>query len=242
MTTENPWLPPIITRDDGTPHLNAALARAAATFKAIKRTSEAKVSYRDKSGNWKNYSFRYAGLDEIYSAVRESLSRERLALSHQILDGGKRLLVTLRHASGERLESGVELGNHADWKEFGGALTYSTRYAVSGLLGIAPDDDRDAPLHNRYDVHDANDAPPPRQPRARAQASEWSTPEQQKEIVGLGKARGMQSADIAKIVAEARTSKKTADDVIQRLKMSPDPSEQAGADVSGYAPESDSPF
>ena len=217
-TAGNPWTAPPVTRSDGTPNLNAALARASATFAPIKRTLQANVTYRDKNGKWQKYSFQYAGLDSVYAAVRESLARERLALSHRLIDGGTQLLVSLRHASGEVLESTLSLGKHHEWKELGGAITYATRYAICGLLGVAADDDMDAPVERRYEVHQSNpERTAAKAPPAKRAPSDWATPEQQAQIVKLGKARGMDSSAIAKLVADAKQSVMSAADTIRSL-------------------------
>lgn len=128
--------------------LTLALAKAQAEIAAPARNREVKVA--TKSGS--TYSFRYATLDAVIDVVRGPLTKNGLWFV-QILEGGAdgkyRLVTRLLHESGESIESVTPLlvqgtGN----QEFGSALTYMRRYALTALLGVAADEDDDA---NRAD-------------------------------------------------------------------------------------------
>src|ERR1700722_16598165 len=97
-------------------------------------------------------SFRYASLANGLDLVRKSLGRHEIATvqttSIDEAAGLIRLTTTLAHSSGEWVSS--------DWPvcpvsetgaphRMGAALTYARRYALFTLVGIAGEDDLDAP-------------------------------------------------------------------------------------------------
>ena len=97
-------------------------------------------------------SFRYASLSSGLDLVRKSLGRHEIAtVQTTSIDEGAgliRLTTTLAHSSGEWVSS--------DWPvcpvsettaphRMGAALTYARRYALFTLVGIAGEDDLDAP-------------------------------------------------------------------------------------------------
>lgn len=120
--------------------LAAALAASQSKFPAIAKDKTASIP--TKSGS--TYKFKYADLADVLAAVRSPLAENGLAVT-QLLQG-KVLLTALLHASGQRLVSSVDLMQvQADPKVFGAEITYLRRYALCALLGIAADDDVDAP-------------------------------------------------------------------------------------------------
>ena len=123
-----------------TPKLATALAKASADFPDIKK--DAKVSIPTKAGG--QFEFKYATLGAIYKAVRPALSENGLSIVHLV--DGPALVTVLQHSSGESISSTIPIGQPREWKEYGSALTYAKRYAVSGLLGVAADDDTDASM------------------------------------------------------------------------------------------------
>ena len=97
-------------------------------------------------------SFRYASLSSGLDLVRKSLGRHEIAtVQTTSIDEGAGLIwltTTLAHSSGEWVSS--------DWPvcpvsettaphRMGAALTYARRYALFTLVGIAGEDDLDAP-------------------------------------------------------------------------------------------------
>src|ERR1700680_5050968 len=97
-------------------------------------------------------SFRYASLSSGLDMLRKSLGRHEIATvqttSIDEVAGLIRLTTTLAHSSGEWVSS--------DWPvcpvtetsaphRMGAALTYARRYALFTLVGIAGEDDLDAP-------------------------------------------------------------------------------------------------
>jgi hypothetical protein len=97
-------------------------------------------------------SFRYASLANGLDLVRKSLGRHEIATvqttSIDDAAGLIRLTTTLAHSSGEWLSSDwpvCPISETATPHRMGAALTYARRYALFTLVGIAGEDDLDAP-------------------------------------------------------------------------------------------------
>ena len=97
-------------------------------------------------------TFRYASLASGLDIVRKSLGRQEIAAVQTTAidqDGGLvRLTTTLAHSSGEWVSSEwpvCPVAEIADPQRMGAALTYARRYALFTLVGIAGEDDLDAP-------------------------------------------------------------------------------------------------
>src|SRR2546421_3261886 len=97
-------------------------------------------------------SFRYASLSTGLDLVRKSLGRHEIAtVQTTSIDEGAgliRLTTTLAHSSGEWLASDwpvCGVTETAAPHRMGAALTYARRYALFTLVGIAGEDDLDAP-------------------------------------------------------------------------------------------------
>src|SRR3954454_7011346 len=100
-------------------------------------------------------SFRYASLSSGLDLVRKSLGRHEIATvqTTSIDDsaGLIRLPTTLAHSSGEWLAPDwpvCPVSETAAPHRMGAALTYARRYALFTLVGIAGEDDLDAPHLN----------------------------------------------------------------------------------------------
>ena len=105
-------------------------------------------------------SFRYASLANGLDLVRKSLGRHEIATvqttSIDDAAGLIRLTTTLAHSSGEWVSSDWPVCQVSETNaphRMGAALTYARRYALFTLVGIAGEDDLDAP--------DLLDDPPP---------------------------------------------------------------------------------
>jgi ERF superfamily len=97
-------------------------------------------------------SFRYASLANGLDLVRKSLGRHEIATvqatSIDEAAGLIRLTTTLAHSSGEWVSSDwpvCPVAETAAPHRMGAALTYARRYALFTLVGIAGEDDLDAP-------------------------------------------------------------------------------------------------
>ena len=97
-------------------------------------------------------NFRYASLASGLDLVRKSLGRQEIAtVQSTSIDqaaGLIRLTTTLAHSSGEWVASDwpvCPISETAAPHRMGAALTYARRYALFALVGIAGEDDLDAP-------------------------------------------------------------------------------------------------
>lgn len=144
-----------------------ALSKAQGQLSAAPRNRE--VAVKTKTGG--EYKFKYATLDAIIEHVRKPLTENGLWFT-QTLDevGGRyKLITTLFHSSGQYLTSATPLlvgggGN----QEFGSALTYMRRYALSAILGIAADEDDDANTADGNSITHSSDRKPAQRQQAPA--------------------------------------------------------------------------
>ena len=95
-------------------------------------------------------SFRYAPLSSGLDIVRKTLGQHEIAtVQTTAIEGGVINLTTLlAHASGEWIASDwpvCPVAETASPQRMGAALTYARRYALFTLVGIAGEDDLDAP-------------------------------------------------------------------------------------------------
>ena len=95
-------------------------------------------------------SFRYAPLSSGLDIVRKTLGQHEIAtVQTTAIEGGVVNLTTmLAHASGEWIASDwpvCPVAETANPQRMGAALTYARRYALFTLVGIAGEDDLDAP-------------------------------------------------------------------------------------------------
>jgi ERF superfamily len=119
-------------------------------------------------------SFRYAPLSSGLDIVRKSLGRHEIAtIQSTDIDkeaGLLRLTTVLAHASGEWFSSEwpvCQISDIASAQRMGAALTYARRYALFTLVGIAGEDDLDAP---DLGADPANPRPPEHRKQSNAQA------------------------------------------------------------------------
>ena len=96
--------------------------------------------------------FRYAPLSSGLDIVRKTLGQHEIAtVQATAIDhaaGIVNVTTTLAHSSGEWISSDwpvCSLEDMASPKRMGAALTYARRYALFALVGIAGEDDLDAP-------------------------------------------------------------------------------------------------
>ena len=130
--------------------LAAALAKAQAELVNPEKSLTATI--RTEGHGVDERSFRYAPLSSGLDIVRKTLSQyEIAALQTTAIDqaaGTVNLTTILAHASGEWIASDWPVCAVADTstpRRMGAALTYARRYALFTLVGIAGEDDLDAP-------------------------------------------------------------------------------------------------
>jgi hypothetical protein len=128
----------------------AALAKAQAELTNPEKSLTATITTPGPGGGER--SFRYAPLSSGLDIVRKNLGRHEIAaVQTTAIDteaGLVRLTMVLAHSSGEWISSEwpvCPVSETATPHRMGAALTYARRYALFTLVGIAGEDDLDAP-------------------------------------------------------------------------------------------------
>jgi hypothetical protein len=136
----------------------AALAKAQAELTNPEKALVATI--RASNSREHDQTFRYAALSSGLDIVRKALgSHEVATVQTTAIDKESeliRLTTTLAHSSGEWLSSEwpvCAISETAAPRRMGAALTYARRYALFTLVGIAGEDDLDAPdLNTKIDT------------------------------------------------------------------------------------------
>src|SRR6478609_1022529 len=132
----------------------AALASALAKAQAELVNPEKSLTASIRTGRpgERERSFRYAPLSSGLDIVRKTLGQHEIAtVQTTAIDqsaGMVNLTTTLAHAFGEWIASDwpvCPIAETANPQRMGAALTYARRYALFTLVGIAGEDDLDAP-------------------------------------------------------------------------------------------------
>jgi ERF superfamily len=132
----------------------AALASALAKAQAELANPEKSLTATIRSGRpgERERTFRYAPLSSGLDIVRKTLGKHEIATVQTTAVDSAALTVTLTtmlaHASGEWIASDwpvCPIAETANPQRMGAALTYARRYALFTLVGIAGEDDLDAP-------------------------------------------------------------------------------------------------
>lgn len=114
--------------------LAAALAKAQGAIEGAKKDS--------LNPHFKN---KYADLASVWDACREQLSKNGLSVIQPVVtaDGRTVTVTRLMHTSGQWIEDGgiPLILSKDDMQGLGSALTYSRRYGLMAMVGIAPEDD-----------------------------------------------------------------------------------------------------
>jgi len=119
----------------GTPKLNKALSEAQKEIKAI-----------GKGGRNPHFKSDYALLEDACDYLLPILSSKGLSVSQvtQILGDLLVLVTTLRHESGEFLESRWPIGKVGlRQQELGSGMTYARRYTLMAIVGLSAQDEDD---------------------------------------------------------------------------------------------------
>src|SRR5476651_1241629 len=131
--------------------LASALAKAQTFLVNPEKTMTATIR-DDRRGEGTERSFRYATLASGLDLVRKALGQHEIAVVQTTaMDEPTRtvrLNTVLAHSSGEWIASDwpvCPMSDMASPQRMGAALTYARRYALFTLVGIAGEDDLDAP-------------------------------------------------------------------------------------------------
>jgi hypothetical protein len=131
---------------------NLAAALAKAQVELVNPEKSLTATIRSDGPGRSERAFRYAPLSSGLDIVRKTLGQHEIATvqttSVDPAAGTVNLTTVLAHASGEWIASDwpvCTIGETATPHRMGAALTYARRYALFTLVGIAGEDDLDAP-------------------------------------------------------------------------------------------------
>src|ERR1700683_5734450 len=142
---------PVLQRSSSSiANLAAALAKAQIALVKPEKSLVATIRQDGRSGTER--TFRYAPLSSGLEIVRKTLGEHEIAtVQTTAIDQGARIVnltTVLPHSSGEWIASDwpvCALSETGTPHRMGAALTYARRYALFTLVGIAGEDDLDAP-------------------------------------------------------------------------------------------------
>src|SRR5258706_8481704 len=144
------WRPAMRHSSESIGAMAAALAKAQVELANPEKSLVATI--RSPFPREGDRTFRYASLSSGLDLVRKALGKHEIAtvqttsIDHEV--GLIRLTTVLAHSSGEWVSSDwpvCPVGETASPHKLGAALTYARRYALFTLVGIAGEDDLDAP-------------------------------------------------------------------------------------------------
>src|SRR5437762_2751086 len=142
--------PPMHRSSESIAALAAALAKAQSELSNPEKSLVGTIG-TDRPGEGAR-TFRYAPLSSGLELIRKALGQQQIAtVQTTAIDaatGTISLTTVLAHASGEWIASDwpvCRLADSAAPHRMGTALTYARRYALFTLVGIAGEDDLDAP-------------------------------------------------------------------------------------------------
>src|SRR5579862_557310 len=131
---------------------NLAAALAKAQIALVNPEKSLVATIRQGGPSAAEQTFRYAPLSSGLEIVRKTLGQHEIAtVQTTAIDHGAgivNLTTMLAHASGEWIASDwpvCAIADTATPRRMGAALTYARRYALFTLVGIAGEDDLDAP-------------------------------------------------------------------------------------------------
>lgn len=93
-----------------------------------------------------HYKSKYASLSSVMEAIKTPLAKNGLSFIQCVENEGEAyyLKTILAHASGEKIESRVQLIlGRRDMQGLGSSITYARRYSLSAMLGVVDTDDDD---------------------------------------------------------------------------------------------------
>src|SRR5712675_3657460 len=143
------WRPAMHRCSESVAAIATALAKAQTELSNPEKAMVGTV-YNTRSDS--SQSFRYASLSSGLDIVRKTLGSQQIAIAQTTdidrANGMVNLTTVLLHTSGEWISSDwpvCHLSETSAPRRMGAALTYARRYALFTMVGIAGEDDLDAP-------------------------------------------------------------------------------------------------
>ena len=138
---------------------------------AAQAAAHGEMTAASKDATNPHFKSRYATLASVWDAIRGPLSRHGLSVS-QVLESpengvGVAVRTMLLHTSGQWIASRyvMPIGDKLTPQAMGSAITYARRYALSAIVGIAPDDDDDGNAASVTPAQQEAPTPPPPKPK-----------------------------------------------------------------------------
>jgi len=133
--------------------------------------AQGEMTAASKDATNPHFKSRYATLASVWDAIRGPLSQHGLSVS-QVLESpengvGVAVRTMLLHTSGQWIASRyvMPIGDKLTPQAIGSAITYARRYALSAIVGIAPDDDDDGNAASVTPARQEAPTPPPPKPK-----------------------------------------------------------------------------
>lgn len=170
--TENPDLSMDIIEYGETRETVTLGALATALAKA-----QGQITVAAKDAENPHFKTRYADLASVWEACRGPLSANGLSVvqTPTTQNGEVTLRTRLLHSSGEWIESSLTMRpQQATPQGIGSCITYARRYALSAMVGVAPDDDDG----NAANGQQASAAPQQNRPNTQQQQRQAAQPRQ----------------------------------------------------------------
>src|SRR5690554_825269 len=106
--------------------------------------AQGEVGKAVKSSSNPHFKSKYADLEEVFSACRDALKSNGLAVFQTVTCDGEqmRMITRIYHESGQWIEGACPLIlAKRDMQGLGSASTYARRYGLMAVMAIAPEDD-----------------------------------------------------------------------------------------------------
>lgn len=87
------------------------------------------------------FKSRYVDLSGVLKSAQKTMAKHGLSVAQIIV--GNDIVTLLSHKSGQWFKSVCPIGNYKNQQDRGSAITYTKRYAICAMLGIAADTDDD---------------------------------------------------------------------------------------------------
>lgn len=187
-------------RSDTIADLAAALVKARAKFKPLKKGHTANVQSSKGS-----YKYTYSTLDDLYEATDAALCEFGLMPMHNIETSrdGVGVSTLILHTSGQFIQTDpVWLPGGSTPQSIGSACTYARRYSLQAALGIAAEEDDDGqraakPAPRRESASESHSSAP----RAATPDDRIISDAQRKRLFAIAKGKGWSDDDIKKLLA-----------------------------------------
>jgi hypothetical protein len=125
--------------------MNALEVRQINELAAALAKAQGQMSSAKKDSLNPHLKTNYADLASVWNAIRVPLSANGLSVVQlaSCASGIATVETILMHSSGQQITGTISVPAGTTAQQIGSAITYARRYALSAIVGIAPDDDDD---------------------------------------------------------------------------------------------------